>query len=65
MEIRWAVFDAAQREGFHWPQRCFIDEALNFQVMHLLIQIGRGRMTPCTLPLPEEDFSPRRSRSVA
>src|SRR5260370_19857653 len=62
VQIWWRVLDPPKGEGLDGAlgvdplivDRARLIEALDFQIMHLVVEIRRGRMTRPTAPLPEE-----------
>jgi hypothetical protein len=45
VQVRRAVLDAAQRERLDEPvARLVLEEALQLQVVHLVVEVERGRM---------------------
>lgn len=59
MQIRRAVFDATQCERFNRTvSRLVPQETLNMQIMDLMIQIKRWRMTAGALAFPEKHLFP-------
>ncbi len=60
MEIRRAILDPAQRQSLYRASGSFVDETLNPEIVHLVIEVEQWRMAGSTLPLPEEDlFAPQ------
>ena len=54
VQIRRAVFNPPQRERLDRPNTGFLQEALQMQVVHLMVEVeGRG-VTACALPFAEE-----------
>src|SRR6476646_10811857 len=61
MEIRRAVLDTAQRERLNRSISCFVfQEALDVEVVHLVIEIHRCRMAGRTLRFAKEQFLARK-----
>src|SRR4029453_2647310 len=58
MQVRWTLLDTAQRKGLDRPQRGFVHKPLDFEIVHLVIEVERGRMTGGALPLSKEDLFP-------
>src|SRR5690242_16255952 len=58
VEVRRAVLDAPQREGLHRPVPFVLEEPLQVEVMHLVIEVDGGRMAGGALRLAEEQFLP-------
>src|ERR1700722_10929536 len=59
VEVRRAVLDAPQREGLDGPVSCFVlEEPLQMEVMHLVIEVKRRRMADGALRLAKEQLLP-------
>src|SRR6478609_7591009 len=55
MEIRWAFLDTPQRERLNRSISCFVfQEPLDVEVVHLVIEIDRGRMAGRALRFAKE-----------
>src|ERR1700733_10317387 len=61
VQIRRAIFDSSQRESLDWAVACFLlEEPLDMQVMHIVIEVERSRVTGSALGLPKEKrFAPQ------
>jgi hypothetical protein len=61
MEIRWAVLDTPQRERLNRSITCFVfQEALDVEVVHLVIEIKRRWMAGGALRFAKEQIPPPR-----
>ena len=56
MQIRRTVLDAPQSESLYWPVSRLLQEAFEFQVVHLLIKKSGRLVTARTLALPEKNL---------